>query len=106
MNHKNGSSPATKDDLEIAIAQIANAVVKSLENVATKDDLKQFATKDDLKQTEQRLENRINSLENKVDNLTSDVTDIKRRVIDLEHDTPTQKEVDDLKHFVGYTGKP
>lgn len=98
MLRKDHSKPVTKNDIEVAVAQISNAVMKATENVATKDDLKNVATKDDLKQVEKRLEA-------KIDIVASDVSDIRRRVIDLEHDTPNQKEVDDLKKFVGFTAK-
>lgn len=105
MNPVNDSAPATKADInklerrvnnsiEVAVAQISGAVMKALENVAKKDNLKNLATKDDL-----------NKLDHKVEKLSGDVSDIRRRVIDLERDTPTQKEVGDLKKFVGFPPK-
>jgi predicted nuclease with TOPRIM domain len=115
MNHKNLQKPATKQDLEEAIAQIGTAVIKSLENVATKDDLKQCATKDDLKQCatkndlknlEERLDKRIDvvdvrldgvdkrleRLENNVEEVKVDVKVIKRRLGALETDVVRKTE--------------
>ncbi len=37
-----------KEEVESAVVQISGAVIKALENTATKDDLKNLATKDDL----------------------------------------------------------
>lgn len=70
----------TDDKIEIAIAQMAQAVNKALENHPTKDDHKR--------------------LEKKVDMQGGEISDIHRRVIDLEHDTPTQGDIDQLKKRV------
>ena len=90
MNQTDLKTGATKGDIEEAIAQIANAAVKALENVATKEDIKQLE----------------NKLEGKIDKIDAKTTDILRRVIDLEHDTPTQQEMHELKKFVGFSSKP
>lgn len=105
MRRKNGSSPATKDDLEIAVAQISNAVIKTLQNYPTKDDVPSKADHRRLENKVNQLDEKVNDLDHKVDNLASDVSDVRRRVIDLEHDTPTQREVDELKRFVGFHPK-
>lgn len=101
MNNSNVSHPATKDDIEVAVAQISGAVIKALENVATKDDLKNLASKNDLN----KLDHKVDELDHKVEKLSGEVSDIRRLVIDLERDTPTQKEVDDIKKYVGYPPK-
>jgi len=90
MNQTDLKTGATKGDIEEAIAQITNAAVKALENVATKEDIKQLE----------------NKLEGKIDKIDAKTTDILRRVIDLEHDTPTQQEMHELKKFVGFSSKP
>ena len=87
MNQTDLKTGATKGDIEEAIAQITNAAVKALENVATKEDIKQLE----------------NKLEGKIDKIDAKTTDILRRVIDLEHDTPTQQEMHELKKFVGFS---
>lgn len=92
----NLQKPVTEEKLEEAIVQIVNAVTNAM---------KDLATKEDLKQVEDKLTNRIDGIEHKVDNMQSDVTDTKRKVIDLEHDTPTQRDVDALKKFVGFDKK-
>ena len=89
MNQTYLKTGATKGDIEEAIAQITNAAVKALENVATKEDIKQLE----------------NKLEGKIDKIDAKTTDILRRVIDLEHDTPTQQEMHELKKFVGFSSK-
>ena len=89
MNQTDLKTGATKCDIEEAIAQITNAAVKALENVATKEDIKQLE----------------NKLEGKIDKIDAKTTDILRRVIDLEHDTPTQQEMHELKKFVGFSSK-
>ncbi|KKS53903.1 MAG: hypothetical protein UV61_C0013G0002 [Candidatus Gottesmanbacteria bacterium GW2011_GWB1_43_11] len=89
MNQTDLKTGATKGDIEEAIAQITNAAVKALENVATKEDIKQLE----------------NKLEGKIDKIDAKTTDILRRVIDLEHDTPTQQEMHELKKFVGFSSK-
>lgn len=85
----------TKEEVDIAVAQVVSAVTKTM---ASKEDIKNMATKDDIK----RLDQKVDQIDEKVTHLQSDMTDVRRRVIDLEHDTPTQKEVDDLKKFVGF----
>ena len=94
---------ATKGDIEEAIAQIVNAVTKTM---ATKDDIADVRGDiTQLKGDVNQLKGDVKELNEKVDHLQTDMTDVKRRVIDLEHDTPTQKEVDDLKKFVGFPYK-
>ncbi len=84
MKKRNLQAPATKGDIDDAVAQIATVMSKTLEAYPTKSDLKKelgkFATKEDLKAVEQNLEG-------KIDDLAGDVSDIRRRVIDLETDT-------------------
>ena len=97
------SATATKGDIEEAIAQIVNAVTKTM---ATKDDIADVRGDiTQLKGDVNQLKGDVKELNEKVDHLQTDMTDVKRRVIDLEHDTPTQKEVDDLKKFVGFPYK-
>lgn len=69
--------PATKRDLEDMGAHIVGAISKTLEEYATKDDLKNLATKDDLRHVEEKLSK-------KIDNVASDVSGLRNRVIDLE----------------------
>ena len=82
--------PATKGDLEDMGAYIVGAIAKTLEEYATKDDVKHLATRDDLKTTEQHLEA-------KIDAFGGDVSDLRRRVRDLETDTITRREFDNFK---------
>ncbi len=88
--------PTTKRDLEDLGAQIVSAVSKSMEDLATKEDLKSLATKKDL----EGVATNLKKLEEKVDLMGGDVSDIRRRVIDLETDTPTRNEFNVLKHAV------
>lgn len=92
------TQPATKADIEDAVGQLGGAVINALKNVATKEDLKQFATKEDLKQF--ATKEGLKQVEQKVDHLQSDVTDVRRRMIDLEHDTPSQAYFNHLKKRV------
>ena len=64
-----------KEEVENAVAQIAQATIKALENVATKDDLKEV--KDEVAQ------------------LKTEVMYIKADVRDLKADSPTAKEFAD-----------
>ncbi len=64
-----------KEEVEIAVAQIAQATVKALENVATKDDLKE--------------------VKNEVAELKTEVMYIKNDVRDLKADSPTAREFAD-----------
>lgn len=69
----------TKADLEDAIAQIVGAISKTLENMATKDDLK-------------GVENRLGKVENRLDGVEAEVKDVKRSINDLKADLPTPQE--------------
>lgn len=70
-------SPATKRDLEDMGAHIVGAISKTLEEYATKEDLKNLATRQDLRHVEERLTV-------KIDNVAADVSGLRNRVIDLE----------------------
>lgn len=85
MKKRNLNAPATKGDIDDAVAQIATAMSKTLEDYPTKEDLKR-----ELKATEQRLEG-------KIEDVAADVSDIRRRVIDLETDTVTRREFKDFQ---------
>jgi len=84
MKKRNLQAPSTKGDIDDAVAQIATVISKTLED---------YPTKDDLKATEKRLEG-------KIDDVASDVSDMRRRVIDLETDTITRNEFNELKRKV------
>ncbi len=86
MKKSDLQKPSTKQDIEEAVAQIVGAVNKVLENKADKDDIK--------------------ILDTKVDQISSNVSDIKRRLTDLEQDTPTETEFQALKKHVGFRYKP
>jgi uncharacterized protein YlxW (UPF0749 family) len=108
MVDRNLQTPSTKEDLEVAVAHIVSAIGKTLENYPTKEDLKNLATKEDLNRVEKKvnkLDQKVSEMDYKLNNVAADTSDIKRRLTDLEHDTPTQKEVDDLKRFVGFPQK-
>ena len=59
-------------------------------NMATKEDLKSLATKEELEM-----------LSGDLNKVASDVKDIKRRLLDVESDTPTRREFNQLK--LGYS---
>jgi hypothetical protein len=95
----NLDSPSTKRDLEEMAAHIITAIAKTLEDYATKYDVrnivgdevaKKAATKEDLKAAEKRLGD-------KIDDVGSDVSDLRRRVRDLETDTVTRREFNEFK---------
>ncbi len=88
----------TMRDLEDLGAQIVSAVSKAMEDLATKEDLKSLATKEDLKSLATKED--LKKLEEKVHLMGGDVSDIRRRVIDLETDTPTRNEFTSLKQVV------
>lgn len=81
MKKRNLNAVTTVKDLDDLGTHIITAISKTLENYPTKDDLK----KD------------VDRLEGKIDGVASDVSDIKRRVIDLETDTITRREFNELK---------
>jgi hypothetical protein len=81
---RNLNAPTTLKDLDDLGAHIITAIGKTLED---------YPTKDDLKATEKRFEG-------KIDDVASDVSDIRRRVIDLETDTVTRNEFNQLKRKV------
>lgn len=86
----NLDTPSTKRDLEDMGAHIISAIAKTLEEYATKEDVKKLATKEDLKAVEKKLGD-------KIDNQGSDVSELRRRVSDLEADTVTRREFNEFK---------
>jgi len=94
MKKRNIQAPATKGDIDDAVAQIAVVIEKALEDYPTKKDLdkklEKFVTKDDLKAAEKKLED-------KIDDVAGDVSDIRRRVIDLETDTVSRRDFNEFK---------
>jgi len=86
MKKRNLDAPTTLRDLDDLGTHIITAISKTLEDYATKDDLKKLAKAEDLKR-----------VEDKVDDLSGDVSDIRRRVIDLETDAVTRREFNDFK---------
>jgi len=97
----------TKNDQEVetAVVQISGAVIKALENTATKDDLKNFATKDDLKKVESRLggvesrldkvESRLGGVEEDLDEVKTDLKIVKRGIEILQKTTPNKFDFND-----------
>lgn len=77
MKKRNLDAPSTKRDIDEAVGQIITVMSKTLEGYATKEDSKR--------------------LEGKIDDVAGDVSDIRRRVIDLETDTVTRREFNELK---------
>ena len=76
-----------KDEVETAVIQISGAVIKALEDTATKDDLKNFATKDDLKKVETRLggvETRLGGVETRLDKVESRLGGVESRLDKVE----------------------
>lgn len=94
MKKRNLNAPTTVKDLDDMVAQIGIVIAKTLEDYPNKEyldkKLSTFATKEDLKGTEKRLEG-------KIEEVGGDVSDIRRRVIDLETDTITRREFNELK---------
>ena len=77
------------EGIETAVVQISKAVIKALDNVATKDDLKGV---------ENRLggvENRLDKVENSIQELKTEVMYVKGDVRDLKADSPTAIEFTD-----------
>ena len=83
-----------KEGIETAVVQISSAVIKALENTATKDDLKNIATKDDLDGVESRL-----------DGVEKDLKIVKRGVEILQHITPNQIEFADHEKRISHLEK-
>lgn len=94
MKKRNLDAPVTLRDLDDLGTHIITAISKTLEDYPTKEyldkKLEKFVTKDDLKTEVKRLEG-------KIDDVASDVSDIRRRVIDLETDTVTRTDFNELK---------
>ena len=94
-----------KEEVETAVVQISGAVIKALENTATKDDLKNFATKDDLKKVETRLggvetrldkvESRLGGVEEDLDEVKTDLKIVKRGIEILQKTTPNKFDFND-----------
>jgi len=94
-----------KDEVETAVIQISGAVIKALEDTATKDDLKNFATKDDLKKVETRLggvetrldkvESRLGGVEEDLDEVKTDLKIVKRGIEILQKTTPNKFDFND-----------
>ena len=94
-----------KEEVETAVVQISGAVIKALENTATKDDLKNFATKDDLKKVETRLggvetrldkvESRLGGVEEDLDGVKTDLKIVKRGIEILQKTTPNKFDFND-----------
>jgi len=92
-----------------AVAQISGAIIKSLQNTATKDDLKNLATKDDLKNTAtkdglknlatkddiKRVESDLSEVKEKVNNLETDMKVVKRGIDILQKTTPNKIDFND-----------
>lgn len=74
-----------KEEIENAIAQISKTIGKSLENLATKEEIKKLATKEEMQGMERRLSDRIGGVE-------SELGYVKSEIRDLKTDTPTAKE--------------
>jgi len=98
-----------KKQIEEAIAQISLAMIKTLENVATKEDLQKLATgveerfgmvEERFDEVEGRLdgvEGRLSRVEERLDRVEIDLTDIKRDLQDLKADMPTKEDFQTLK---------
>jgi len=80
-----------KEEVETAVVQISGAVIKALENTATKDDLKNFATKDDLK----KVESRLGGVEEDLDEVKTDLKIVKRGIEILQKTTPNKFDFND-----------
>lgn len=85
MKKRNLNAPTTLKDLDDLASHIITAISKTLEDYPKKEDLKK-----ELKATEDRLDA-------KIEDVAADVSDIRRRVIDLETDTVTRREFNELK---------
>jgi len=86
MKKRNPKAPTTLKDLDDLGTHIIVAISKTLEDYATKEDLKQLAKSEDLKR-----------VEDKVDGLSADVSEIRRRVIDLETDSVSRRDFNEFK---------
>lgn len=67
-----------KDDIETAVAQIMDSIMKWGTGFATKEDLKSFTTKEDLKGFREEVK--------------SEFRDVRRQINDLKADLPTPQE--------------
>ena len=76
----------TKEDIEIAVAQIVTAVEKSQNNLDNK-----------LTGRLDNLDHKVDELDHTVKDIKFDVSDIKRRMTDLEADTPSKKLFENWK---------
>ncbi|HUD19560.1 MAG TPA: hypothetical protein VMR81_03905 [Patescibacteria group bacterium] len=76
----------TKGDLEDAVAQIASSVTKVIEESEKK-------LSDKIEESEKKLSD-------KIDDLGADISDHRRRIRDLETDTITRREFNQLKSKV------
>lgn len=81
MKKRNLNAPTTLKDLDDLGSHIITAISKTLEDYPKKEDLKK----------------EVDKLEGKIDDVAADVSDIRRRVIDLETDTITRREFNELK---------
>lgn len=81
MKKRNLNAPTTLKDLDDMAAHIITAISKTLEDYPKKEDLKK----------------EVDRLEDKIDDVAVDVSEIRRRVIDLETDTVTRREFNELK---------
>lgn len=90
----------TKHDLDEAIGQISGAILKTLEDVATKDDLKNFATKDDLKNFATKDDLKNLATKDDTEELKTELMYVKTGIRDLKADAPTAKEFQKLEKRV------
>jgi predicted nuclease with TOPRIM domain len=81
MKKRNLNAPTTLKDLDDLGTHIITTISKVLEDYPKKADLKK----------------EVDRLEGKIEDVASDVSDIRRRVIDLETDTVSRREFNDLK---------
>ena len=93
----NLDAPSTKRDMEDMGAHIVSAIAKTLEDYATKEDLKKLATKEDIKDLRIDLKATEKKLGDKIDDLGADISEHRRRIRDLETDTVTRREFNEFK---------
>ena len=90
MKKRNFNAPTTLKDLDDLGTHIIVAISKTLEDYATKEDLKNLFQKEDLNVA-------VGKLEGKIDDVAADVSEIRRRVIDLETDSVSRRDFNEFK---------
>lgn len=84
--------PATKNDLDKLRKDIKHTITEAIEVIlnGVGELLKNYVTKEEFSAS-------INEIKDEQTKMSATLSDVHRRVIDLEHNTPTVKEFEQLK---------